>query len=86
MVTISDGQPMIYDASNLNELITDGVRLREILSVLNAYLKDKHGCVVGNRHGYSCAVMDMRHASRGTILFKHVSLATCIEFALKQEL
>lgn len=70
---------------DLTRMITDGVRLHEVLSVLNTWLKTNRGCIVGYHPPYYCKVMAYSDGRTTKSLFSHVSLATCIEFALNPD-
>lgn len=73
-----------YQDTSIRDLITDGVRLRELIPVLNKYLKEHHGCVLMDGVSHGWMVIAPKKPIRQNRLFQHVSLATCLEFALSQ--
>ena len=71
--------------TSVKDLIRDGVVLHETLAVLNSWLRVNRKCIVGYYPPHWCSVMAISENKTTKKLFSHVSLAACIEFALKYE-
>lgn len=58
----------------------------ETVRVLNAYLSDKHGCIIHIGTLKGCVVMDRRGGFVGKPLFSSPSYTSCLEYALAMPL
>lgn len=62
--------------------IENGVALREVMYILNTHLMQTKGITIFQSNNIRNGVMLMKSRKH---LFRHVSLAACVEFALKYE-
>lgn len=70
---------------NIQEVSLDAARFKEMLPILNTYLRKQHGCILGQSR-IDVIVVSVRDGKPGKRLLQTTSFAIALEFALKQEI